>query len=126
MTLRDSGAALSVLSERVPVARLKGGVRGLSPVPSLTAGVADPEGTHKSPHVADARASLTPRGMGPLISRLKAGCAGVSRLPGQPCKSGGEGFQTGKPCTTTQPRREGCPANKGGRCPALSLGYVLT
>ena len=42
MALRDSGAALSVLSERVPEARLKGGVRGLSPVPSLTAGVADP------------------------------------------------------------------------------------
>ena len=95
MALYDSGAALSVMSKRVPVARLKGGVRGLSPVLSLTAGVDDPEGRHTSPpHVADARASLTPRGMGPLISRLKAGCAGVSRLPGQPCKSGGEGFQT--------------------------------
>ena len=44
MALRDSGASLSVLSERVPVARLKGGVRGLSPVLSLTAGVTDPEG----------------------------------------------------------------------------------
>ena len=42
MALRDSGAALSVLPERDPVARLKGGVRGLSPVPSLTARVADP------------------------------------------------------------------------------------
>ena len=51
---RDSGAALSVLSERVPAARLKGGVRGLSPVTSLTAGVADPEGRHTSP-----RTSLT-------------------------------------------------------------------
>ena len=33
-------------------------------VPSLTASVADPEGGTKSPHVADARASLTPSGMG--------------------------------------------------------------
>ena len=54
MALRDSGAALSMLSERVPVERLKRGVRGLSPVPSLTAGVADPEGRHTSP-----RTSLT-------------------------------------------------------------------
>ena len=54
MALRDSGAALSVLSDRVPVARLKGGVRGLSPVPSLTARVDDPEGRHTSP-----RTSLT-------------------------------------------------------------------
>ena len=52
--------------------------------------------THKSPHVADARVSLTPRGMGPLISRLKAGRARVSRLPGQPYKSGDEGLQSGK------------------------------
>ena len=29
-------------------------------------------------------------------------------------------------CTTTQPRWEGCPATKGGRCPALSPGHVLT
>ena len=50
----DSGAALSVLSMRAPVARLEEGVRGLSPVPSLTAGVADPEGRHTSP-----RTSLT-------------------------------------------------------------------
>ena len=27
-------------------------------------------------------------------------------------------------CTTTQPRWEGCPATKGGRCPALSPGDV--
>ena len=54
MALRDSGAALSVLSERVPVAQLKGVVRGLSPMPSLTAGVDDPEGRHTSP-----RTSLT-------------------------------------------------------------------
>ena len=52
MALRDSGAALSVLSERVPVARLKGGVRGLSPIPSLTAGVDDPEGRHTSPRMS--------------------------------------------------------------------------
>ena len=39
--------------------------------------------------------------MGPLISRLKAGRARVSRLPGQPCKSGGEGLQSGK--TTQSP-----------------------
>ena len=46
----DSGAALSVLSTRVPVARLKGGVRGLSLVPSLTTGVADLEGrAHEDP-----------------------------------------------------------------------------
>ena len=45
----DSVAALSVLSKRVPVVRLEEGVRGLSPVLSLTAGVADPEGGHKDP-----------------------------------------------------------------------------
>ena len=33
MALYDSGAALSVLSKLVPVARLEGGVRGLSPRP---------------------------------------------------------------------------------------------
>ena len=61
------------------------------------AGVADPEGgAHKSPHVTDARVSLTPRGLCPIISRLKAGRAGVSRLPGQPYKSGDEGLQPGK------------------------------
>ena len=54
MALRDSGVALSVLSERVPVALLKGGVQGLSPIPSLTDVVADPEGRHTSP-----RTSLT-------------------------------------------------------------------
>ena len=59
MAHRDNGAALSVLSRQTPVPRLKGGVRGLSSIPSLTAGE-----THKSPHVADARASLTPRGHG--------------------------------------------------------------
>ena len=37
-----------------PEVRLKRRVRGLSPVPSLTAGVADPEGRHVSP-----RTSLT-------------------------------------------------------------------
>ena len=45
MALCDSGAALSVLSERVLVARLKGEVRGLSPVPSPTAGADLEEGT---------------------------------------------------------------------------------
>ena len=36
------------------------------------------------------------RGLGPIISRLEAGRARVSRLPGQPYKSGDEGIQSGK------------------------------
>ena len=37
-----------------------------------------------------------------LISRIKAGCEGVSRLSGQPYKLGDEGFHKGQPRTSTQ------------------------